>query len=128
MPFSFESLLPLQFTKASGDVPGAFSCPEPSGTNNCKSCPCCPEATADEFENAKLRGRIYIELNKPMVGIPKLQALAGKDIDGSLHEILGRAYQALHQPNPAGLALRRATELRKRYDAEMGLEIGPPTK
>lgn len=64
--------------------------------------------TEDEVENAKLPGRIYIELSKPMMGIPKVQALAGKDIDGSLHEILGRAYQTLHQPNPAGFTMRAA--------------------
>jgi predicted Zn-dependent protease len=80
--------------------------------------------SGDPVEEAKLHGRIYIELNKPMQGVPKLQAQAGKDVDGSLHEILGRAYQALHQPNPAGLALRRALELRKRHAAE--LEIRPP--
>jgi tetratricopeptide (TPR) repeat protein len=80
----------------------------------------------DEIEDAKLQGLIHIQLNTPMQALPKLQALAGYDIDGSLHEILGRAYQALHQPNPAGLALMRATRLKKRYLAE--LEIVAPTK
>ncbi len=31
----------------------------------------------------------------------------------SLHQLLGKAYQQMHRPTPAGLAFRRAAELRK---------------
>lgn len=79
-----------------------------------------------DMESAKLIARTYVELGKPALGIPMLQALAAQDIDGSLHQALGEAYQAMHRPTAAGPALRRAAELRSQQGDESKTEITAP--
>lgn len=66
-----------------------------------------------DLESVKLYAEICLELNKAALAVPHLQANSAKDIDGSLHQLLGKAYQQMHRPTPAGLAYRRAAELRK---------------
>jgi hypothetical protein len=68
---------------------------------------------AGDLESVKLYAEICLELNKAALAAPHLQANSAKDTDGSLHQLLGKAYQRMHRPTPAGLAFRRAAELRK---------------
>ena len=79
-----------------------------------------------DVETAKLHARVSLELNRPGAAVPLLQAYAEQDTDGSIHLLLGRAYQALHQPNPAGLALQNAEKLRKTNNVAAETEITPP--
>ena len=68
---------------------------------------------AGNLDSLKLYAEICLELNKAALAVPHLQANSAKDADGEIHQLLGKAYQQMHRPTPAGLAFRRAAALRK---------------
>ncbi len=69
-------------------------------------------ASLKDAETVKLYATACLEINKAAKAIPHLQAYAAQDRDGSIHLLLGKAYQQMHQPTPAGLAMRKAEQLR----------------
>jgi Flp pilus assembly protein TadD len=79
---------------------------------------------AKDQELLLLYSRACIENNRAEEVVAHLQAQTQIDIDGSVHTLLGKAYQQMHRPNPAGLALLRGSALAR---AAASLTITSPS-